>query len=116
MRTVTKELGKRVNLSNPDWYKDFLVPEDTKKVFKVQVYAPEHTEKEGIVADVVVHSILGTFVFEGFYNGQTDCVFVMPKYANKYVDSNGVEQERTAVDMNYGLHAYVLQVLDGILG
>jgi hypothetical protein len=116
MRSVNQsELKQRVNLDNPSWYKEHIVPEDVRKVFSVEVYAPERKEKEGIVGDVVVSSVLGTFVFEGFYNGQTDCVSVQPKYQNTYVDNDGFEKTRTAVNMNYGLHAYVLQVLDGIL-
>jgi hypothetical protein len=115
MRTVKTALNQRVNLNNPAWYKEFVVSEEVTKVFKVNTYQPERAEKEGIIADVVVSSPLGTFVFEGFYDAQQDCVHISPKYANTYVDKNGDDRTRTAVDLNYALHAYVLQVVDGIL-
>jgi hypothetical protein len=116
LRTVKKDkVGKRVDLSNPNWYKEFTVTDKVKETFTLNLVQPEHAEKEGIICDVVVLSAFGTFVFEGFYSNETDCVTVTPKYVNTYVDKNGDDQARSAVALNYDLHAHVLQTIDSVL-
>lgn len=116
LRTVNSgKISKRVDVAVPTWYKDFTCTEAVKKAYTLNIVQPEHAEKKGIFCDVVVTSLFGTFVFEGFYSEETDCVFVEPKYVNTYVDKDGNEQKRSAVAMNYDLHAHVLQTLDGIL-
>jgi hypothetical protein len=122
MNTTTRsvnqgKVNKRVDTTNPSWYKEYTLKdaEMIQKAFELNVVQPEHAEKPGIFCDVVVTSHFGTFVFEGYYNAETDCVSVEPKYVNEYVDKDGITQKRSAVAMNYELHAYVLQTLDSIL-
>jgi hypothetical protein len=86
-----------------------------KDTFKINIVQPEHASKKGIIADVVVKSHFGTFVFEGYYDEETDCVYVKPKHVNTYIDKDGVEQKQSAVVMNDDLHGQVLQALDEIL-
>lgn len=115
-RSVQNEkVGKRVDVTVPSWYKDFKTTDAVKNAYKLNVVQPEHADKPEIFCDVVVTSHFGTFVFEGYYNAKTDCVYVQPKYVNTYVDKDGMEQKRSAVALNYDLHAHVLQTLDSIL-
>lgn len=116
LRTVKQDkVGKRVDLTNPNWYKDFTVSDKVKEVFTLNLVQPEHNEKPEIICDVVVSSTYGTFVYEGYYSVEGDAVYVQPKYLNVYIDKDGNEQQRSAVSLNYDLHAYVLQTLDSIL-
>lgn len=100
---------------NPHWYKSFKVTDAVKETYEINIVQPEHATKPKIFCDVVVTSHFGTFVFEGYYNTETDCVYVEPKYVNTYIDKDGNEQKRSAVAMNYALHAHVLQAIDAIL-
>jgi hypothetical protein len=100
---------------NPNWYKRIKVTDAVKKTYEINIVQPEHSDKPEIFCDVVVTSNFGTFVFEGYYSNETDCVYVEPKYVNTYIDKDGIEQKRSAVVMNSALHAHVLQALDAIL-
>lgn len=99
----------------PHWYKHFKFKTDVKETYEINIVQPEHADKPDIFCDVVVTSHFGTFVFEGYYSNETDCVYVESKYVNTYIDKDGIEQKRSAVEMNSALHAHVLQALDAIL-
>jgi hypothetical protein len=114
---ICPECGACENGCNksPNWYKKYKVKDGIKEFYAVSFIKPDNPQKENILAGVLLTSALGTFVFDGFYDKETDCVSVKPKYVKKVINDEGKEDEYSAMKMNDDLHAFVLQALDSIL-